>query len=93
MKLLQVIVKNDRNSIHLATDLCKAKTNSIHESILEQVTLHVTTHLNKLRLRTQTLRNLRYLGAFAPRYYQDDLKLLYTTILFRTSTTTDVNAC
>ena len=37
LKQLQVIVKNDRNSIHLAIDLCKAKTNSVHENILEQV--------------------------------------------------------
>jgi len=96
VKQLQVIVKNDRNSIHLAIDLCKAKTNSVHESIFEQVHtpttigMTVTAHLNKLRLPNTDAEESPISWRICAK---DDFKLPYTTIVFRTSTTTDVNAC
>lgn len=99
MKQLQVVVKNDRNSIHLAIELCKAKTNSVHESILEQVhtpttigmtEIHLTAHLNKLRLPNTDAEESPISWRICAK---DDFKLPYTTILFRTSTTTDANAC
>lgn len=87
MKQLQVIVKNDRNSIHLAIELCKAKTNSVHESILEQVHTPTTIGMTEIHLRilinfafrTQTPRNLRYLGVFAPRTISNYLTLQYSS--------------
>lgn len=57
--------------------------------------IHVTAHLNELRLPNTDAEKhpISWRVCANVIHDQDDSKLPYTTILFRTSTTTDVNAC